>query len=236
MTRSESVGTSLVYFPDANGNVPYPTIQDINNLCKKLESGNDVARISAMKTALGLLSACASSVNGPPAGITGNLLMTIIRFVMPNQRNKLVKKLVLYFFELVPKTDSEGKLLSEMILLCNALRSDLHHSNEYVRGSTLRFLTRCCHQTEIIEPLVPSIRQCLEHRHAYVRRQAVLAVAAIYHAQGNEALIPDAAETIESMLTVETDPATRRAAFEMLTRVDLDAATRFLDRSCKFSS
>jgi coatomer subunit beta len=186
-----------------------------------------------MKTALAMLSASGGSVNAPPSSITSSLLMTIIRFVMPNQRNKLVKKLVLLFFELVPKTDSQGKLLSEIILLCNALRSDLHHANEYVRGSTLRFLTRCCRQSEIIEPLVPSIRQCLEHRHAYVRRQAVLAISAI-HFQGNEALIPDAAQTIETFLTVETDPATRRAAFEMLTRADVEAASRFLDRSRKF--
>ena len=86
--------------------------------------------------------------------------MTIIRFVLPNQRNKLLKKLVLLFFEMVPKTDGEGKLLSEMILLCNALRNDLQHPNEYVRGITLRFLTRI-HEAEILEPLVPSVRACL---------------------------------------------------------------------------
>jgi len=182
-----------------------------------------------------MLCASGGSINAPPTAITGSLLMTIIRFVMPNQRNKLIKKLVLLFFELVPKTDSQGKLLSEMILLCNALRSDLHHPNEYVRGSTLRFLTRCCQQAEIIEPLIPSIRQCLEHRHSYVRKQAILAISAIIF-QGNEALIPDASEAIENTLFIETDPSTRRAAFEMLTRLDTEAARRFLDRTCKFSN
>lgn len=36
---------------------------------------------------------------------------------MPNQKNKFLKKMVLLFFEMVPKVDSEGKLLQEMILL-----------------------------------------------------------------------------------------------------------------------
>jgi len=34
------------------------------------------------------------------------------------------------------------KLLPEMILVCNALRNDLIHPNEYVRGSMLRFLCK----------------------------------------------------------------------------------------------
>jgi coatomer subunit beta len=42
----------------------------------------------------------------------------------------------------------------------NALRSDLLHPNEYVRGSTLRFLCKL-KEAEIFEPLVPSIRACL---------------------------------------------------------------------------
>ena len=126
---------------------------DIPELRRILESGSETARIDAMKATLASLSA--GNVTLAPA-----LLMTIIRFVMPNQKNKLLKKLTLLFFELTPKVDVEGKLLSEMILLCNALRNDLQHPNEYVRGITLRFLTRI-KEGEILEPLQPSVRQCL---------------------------------------------------------------------------
>uniref|UniRef100_A0A0K8R4P3 Putative coatomer protein complex subunit beta 1 n=1 Tax=Ixodes ricinus TaxID=34613 RepID=A0A0K8R4P3_IXORI len=50
-----------------------------------------------------------------------SLLMTIIRFVLPLQDHTL-KKLLLVFWEIVPKTTPDGKLLHEMILVCDAYR------------------------------------------------------------------------------------------------------------------
>ena len=47
--------------------------------------------------------------------------MTIIRFVLPVQ-DHTIKKLLLIFWEIVPKTQSDGKLLHEMILVCDAYR------------------------------------------------------------------------------------------------------------------
>lgn len=67
------------------------------------------------------------------------LLMTIIRFVLPLQ-DHMIKKLLLIFWEIVPKTSPDGKLLQEMILVCDAYRKDLQHPNEFVRGSTLRYV------------------------------------------------------------------------------------------------
>lgn len=81
---------------------------DVNECRKTLETGSETAKIEAMSSLL------AAVANGEPCS---SLIMHVIRFVMPNQKNKFLKKLVLYFFELVPKTDSEGKLLQEMILL-----------------------------------------------------------------------------------------------------------------------
>ncbi len=49
------------------------------------------------------------------------LLMTIIRFVMPCNDHE-IKKLLLIFWEIWPKTSGEGKLLHEMILVCDAYR------------------------------------------------------------------------------------------------------------------
>ena len=49
------------------------------------------------------------------------LLMTVIRFVMPIQ-DHTIKKLLLIFWEVVPKYSQDGKMLHEMILVCDAYR------------------------------------------------------------------------------------------------------------------
>ena len=41
-------------------------------------------------------------------------------------------------------------------------------------GCTLRFLCKL-KEPEILEPLIPTIKNNLEHRHSFVRRNAVLA-------------------------------------------------------------
>ena len=58
------------------------------------------------------------------------LLMTIIRFVLPSNDHTL-KKLLLIFWEIWPKTSPDGKLLHEMILVCDAYRKvklSIHYS------------------------------------------------------------------------------------------------------------
>ena len=49
------------------------------------------------------------------------LLMPVIQYVMPS-RDHTLKKLLLVFWEIVPKTTPDGKLLHEMILVCDAYR------------------------------------------------------------------------------------------------------------------
>ena len=41
-------------------------------------------------------------------------------------------------------------------------------------------LSLCEKEAELLEPLMPAIRNCLEHRHSYVRRNAVMAIYTIY--------------------------------------------------------
>ena len=94
-----------------------------------------------------------------------------------------------------------GKLLPEMILVCNNLRNDLSHPNEYIRGCTLRFICKL-KEAEILEPLIPTIKNCLEHRHPFVRRNAVLAVFAIF--KSFDYLLPDGPELVEQVLATET--------------------------------
>lgn len=118
------------------------------------------------------------------------------------------------YWEIVPKCGADGKLLPEMILVCNALRNDLISPNEYIRGCMLRFLCKL-REFQLLEPLIPSIKQCLEHRHSYVRRNAALAVYYIHKSFG-ENLLPDGPEIMEKFILAETDSAARRNAFLFL--------------------
>ena len=160
-----------------------------------------------------------------PAQQQGGLLMAVIRFILPHEDNQL-RKLCLIFLEVVDKTDASGKMLPEMILVCNMIRNELIHPNEYTRGAALRF---CCklNEAELLEPLVPAIRQCLEHRHSYVRRNALLAILSVY--RQFEFLVPDAPDLVAKFLDTETDVACRRNAFLMLMNADLDRAVAFLN-------
>lgn len=180
-----------------------------------LENGDTKTKIEALKNIIHLIA------NGERLP---GLLMHIIRFVLPSQ-DHMIKKLLLIFWEIVPKTTPDGKLLQEMILVCDAYRKDLQHPNEFVRGSTLRFLCKL-KEPELLEPLMPAIRSCLEHRVSYVRRNAVLAIFTIY--RNFEFLIPDAPELIASFLDGEQDMSCKRNAFLMLLHADQERALAYL--------
>eukprot|EP00753_Platysulcus_tardus_P019700 PLAT7442.1.p1 GENE.PLAT7442.1~~PLAT7442.1.p1 ORF type:complete len:955 (-),score=589.89 PLAT7442.1:91-2955(-) len=152
------------------------------------------------------------------------MLMTVIRFCL-NDTDHGVKKLLILFWEVVDKYDASGALLPEMILVCNALRNDLISPNEFIRGATLRFLCTL-KEPELLQPLVPSVEACLEHRQAYVRRNAVLTLYSIY--QHSPELIPDAPAAVERFLATEYDVGARRNAFLMLFHCDEARAVRYL--------
>ena len=111
------------------------------------------------------------------------------------------------------------------IMLSNGIRNDLQHPNEYIRGNTLRFLCKL-REPELIEPLLSSARSCLEHRHAYVRKNAVFAISSIY--MHSQSLIPDASELITAFLEGETDATCKRNAFAALASINHDAALVYL--------
>ncbi|KAB8339175.1 hypothetical protein FH972_022110 [Carpinus fangiana] len=191
-----------------------PTQQDLK---MQLEKGSDESKVETMKKILTIM------LNGDSMP---NLLMHIIRFVMPS-KSKPLKKLLYFYYEICPKLDSAGKLKQEMILVCNGIRNDLQHPNEYIRGNTLRFLCKL-REPELIEPLLSSARSCLEHRHAYVRKNAVFAIASIF--THSEALIPDAPELIEAFLENEADHTCKRNAFMALQSISHDRALIFLSK------
>lgn len=78
----------------------------------KTEKGEIKAKTEALKKVIIMI------LNGEKLP---GLLMTIIRFVLPLQ-DHTIKKLLLVFWEIVPKTTPDGKLLQEMILVCDAYR------------------------------------------------------------------------------------------------------------------
>lgn len=102
---------------------------------------------------------------------------------------------------------------------------DLQHPNEYIRGNTLRFLCKL-REPELIEPLLAPTRACLEHRHSYVRKNAVFAIASIY--QHSEALMPDAPELIQNFLEGESDNTCKRNAFAALLSISHEKALEYL--------
>ncbi|KAF3356138.1 hypothetical protein VdG1_06466 [Verticillium dahliae VDG1] len=191
-----------------------PTLADLKT---QLEKGTDESKVETMKRILTIM------LNGDSMP---QLLMHIIRFVMPS-KHKALKKMLYFYYEICPKLDSTGKLKQEMILVCNGIRNDLQHPNEYIRGNTLRFLCKL-REPELIEPLLSSARQCLEHRHAYVRKNAVFAVASIF--QHSSSLIPDAPELISTFLEAETDPTCKRNAFAALSSIDHERALVYLSQ------
>ncbi|KAJ6230003.1 coatomer subunit beta [Anaeramoeba flamelloides] len=152
------------------------------------------------------------------------MLMSVIQFVAPESDHTL-KKLGLIYWEIVNKKGSDGKLLSQIILVCNYLLKDLEHPNEFVRGSTLRFLCKI-KEEGILEFLISGVRVNLKHDIAYVRKNAYLAIASIY--QANKNLVEDAPELLYECLISETDSACRRNAFLMLYEIDEERAIEFL--------
>ena len=81
-------------------------------------------------------------------------------------------------------------------------------------------------EPELLEPLLTPARNCLEHRHAYVRKNAVFAVESIY--RNSQALIPDAPELIQGFLENESDQTCKRNAFAALSAMDHEKALKYL--------
>lgn len=116
-----------------------------------------------------------------------------------------------------------------MILVCNSIRNDLLHPNEYIRGRTLKLLSRVMYKG-ILEPLTPSILENLTHKHTYVRRNAVSCLYNIYLNFKDE-LISDIDEHIQKLLLSETDLSTKRTAFLVLFNCNQEKALEYINEN-----
>lgn len=92
---------SMVHMDNA---ADQPTLQELR---VQLEKGTDDTKMETMRTIVTIM------LNGNPMP---ELLMHIIRFVMPS-KSKPLKKLLYFYYEICPKHDSNGKLKQEMILV-----------------------------------------------------------------------------------------------------------------------
>ena len=72
-----------------------------------LETGNDVQKVTAMKSIL------AQMLQGESLN---DLLMHVIRFIMPSQ-NKALKKLCVLYWEICQKYNPDGSQRPEMVLV-----------------------------------------------------------------------------------------------------------------------
>jgi coatomer subunit beta len=79
-----------------------PSLQDLK---MQLEKGTDETKQETMRRIITIM------LNGDPMP---QLLMHIIRFVMPS-KSKPLKKLLYFYYEICPKLDSNGKLKQQMI-------------------------------------------------------------------------------------------------------------------------
>mmetsp|Transcript_31623 Transcript_31623/g.46664 ORF Transcript_31623/g.46664 Transcript_31623/m.46664 type:complete len:973 (-) Transcript_31623:59-2977(-) len=204
-------------------------------IAKDMESNDSDVKKMALKAAI------LAMLGGEPMP---RILMQVIRFCI-NSDDKQLKKLCMLYWEVVPKYQEptseemlaaasggppvQRKMLPEMLLVCNALMNDLNHPNEYVRGSMLRFLCKVKDE-EILGPLIPSIKACLEHRHPYVRKNAALAIFHAHRLHG-ESLLPDGPSIMEDFINNETDVSARRNAFMMMFNEAEDLAIQYLARN-----
>ncbi|KAK6593993.1 coatomer beta subunit [Botrytis cinerea] len=173
-------------------------VPSMSDLRTQLEKGTDESKVETMKRILTVM------LNGDPMP---QLLMHIIRFVMPS-KYKPLKKLLYFYYEICPKLDASGKLKQEMILVCNGIRNDLQHPNEYIRGNTLRFLCKL-RESELIEPCLAQLKHAL---------------STVMHTSFD----PRCPELIAAFLETESDHTCKRNAFAALVSISHDKALAYL--------
>ncbi|OHT10642.1 Adaptin N terminal region family protein [Tritrichomonas foetus] len=164
-----------------------------------------------------------ASGESPPESV----LMKTIQYTATS-KNHIIKKHLFLYYEIVDTRDRKGNLKSEFLLICDALRNDLIHPNQYLRAAALRLVSKF-QEPELISPLVSTISESLTHHSSYVRRHAVVAIGRINQRWPN--LAPDAPEEIADLLRVEKDPSCRRVAFLVLCDISRDLAAEFLDEA-----
>ena len=175
-----------------------------SNVEKVLVEGNTREKIRAMKI---LIRMIINDENYP------RMMMSVLKYAQMTEDHTL-KKLCLLYWETVEKTNADGTTKGEITLACNALRHDLLSPNEFIRGRTLRLVSKIM-IPDILENLIQAINENITHRHFYVRRNALICLYSIYQHMGPEFLENSASDIYQQLLN-ENDISTKRNAFIVL--------------------
>ena len=133
------------------------------NVEKQLLSGSTKEKIKAMKM---LIRMIVNDENYP------RMMMSVLKYCQMVE-DHILKKLCLLYWETVEKKNADGTTKGEITLACNALRQDLLSPNEFIRGRTLRLVSKIM-ISDILENLIEAINDNIKHRHFYVRRNALI--------------------------------------------------------------
>ena len=129
-----------------------------------------------------------------------------------------IKKLLFLFWEVIEKTNSNGKIKDEFILVCNYLRKDLDSPNEYIVGRTLRLLTKLT-MPEILENLKSTVFDNLKHKHAYVRSNALMCVMSFIENFGVDVVPDNLNDQLREIILKDVDTVCRRNAYLVYSKI-----------------
>ena len=155
-------------------------------------------------------------------------IMTVINHIIPYQsKSVMLKKLVLIYWEIIQKRKHNGVVLDEFLLVCNNLRNDLNHANEFVVGATLKLIGRIAINEIIDSLIVPIYENALKHIESFVRRNAVECLYELFCRFGEE-VITDCDQKMIELLSRESDMNTKRNAIVLLFKVNPEAAADYV--------
>ena len=179
-----------------------------SDLVTTFQRGTLVEKKKALMTLIKIIS---NDENYP------RLLMDVLTNLQMNPDHGM-KKLLFLYWEIVEKTKVDGSVKDEIILAVNALRKDLDSPNEYIRGRTLRLISKISVQ-QIVEDLIDAVITNLQHRNCYVRRNAIMCIYAVYNNFGLD-VVENCIEDIENIMITESDMSTKRNSFLLLFNLD----------------
>ena len=179
------------------------------DVLKKISSKVISDKEEALKTVLG------SMVNDD--NYPEDLMINVIHHLTIVDDIK-IKKLLFLFWEVIDKHKPDGTMKDEIILLCNGIRKDLDSPNEYIRGRTLRLLTKLPYK-EILENVKAAVFDNIKHVHSYVRSNAIMCVLSFIDNFGVD-IVPDSLpDDLKEIILKDNDTATRRNAYVLYSRI-----------------
>ena len=184
-------------------------ITSYRDVTKKIASKEFPEKEEGLKTILG------SMVNDD--NYPQDLMMNVIHnLTIVDDIN--IKKLLFLFWEVIDKHKPDGAMKDEIILVCNGIRKDLDSPNEYIRGRTLRLLTKLAYK-EILENVKAAVFENIKHSHPYVRSNAIMCILSFIDNFGVD-IVPDSLpDDLKDIILKDNDTATRRNAYVLYSRI-----------------